>query len=122
MSDAPRATPIIAPTAPADAIDGEPVGVGETAYCQTCRRALHAGEPVACYAYRLVDSPCWDVARLYCYACAPDGIDSPTLGALEVLASARLRWRSSAGEPARRLCLSSPTVGRYAPPSEGAAP
>ena len=108
---------------PKDILTGYRVGpFDDRAICTGCRRELRAGHSATVYAYRLADSPLWDVPRLYCERCAPAAIETPTLGATEVLATAVLAAAIDPVEGGDRLCLDRVELVAYSDPSEGTAP
>lgn len=74
------------------------------------------------YAYRCTDTPDWDVARWYCAECAPEAIETPTLGAAECVVRATLGVQSVVTEQRHRVCLTEVTVEARSPPTEGTAP
>lgn len=89
--------------------------------CQHCGAALREGRRAGAYCYRAADADRWDVARVYCESCAPDGLDTPTLACAEVVATGRLAVTAL---PTRRHRLTLVEVGvrDYAGPREGSGP
>jgi len=119
--DYPEERCVRGPIHPEDVLCGATVGPnGDRAFCQSCRRELRSGMACTVYAYRLVDTPAWDIARLHCPTCAPTRIEAPTLGAVEILADARLATQSRPDTQQHRLCLVEPGVAAYAGPETGA--
>jgi hypothetical protein len=93
-----------------------------TVQCCSCGVQLGEGDHVSVYAYRTVETPRWHLARCRCLDCAPDGIETPTLGATEVRVNAHLAVVSDAGTQQHRLCLAEPTVTAVARPQDGSPP
>jgi hypothetical protein len=93
-----------------------------TVQCCRCGTPLGEGDSVSVYAYRTVETPRWHLARCRCLDCAPDGIETPTLGATEARVNARLAIVSDAGTQQHGLCLTEPTVTAVARPQDGAPP
>lgn len=111
------------PIHPEDLLSGMTVGPnGDRAFCQGCRVELRAGMDCTVYAYHLVESPAWDVARIYCPRCAPLRIEAPTLGAIEVLADATLATQSRPDTQSHRLCLVSVGIAAHSGPNSGSPP
>jgi hypothetical protein len=81
-----------------------------TVQCCWCGTELGVDNQVSVYAYRTVETPRWHLVRYRCLDCAPDGIETPTLGATEVCVRARLAVVSDAGTQQHRLCLADPKV------------
>jgi hypothetical protein len=73
---------------------------------------------VSVSAYRTVETPEWHLAQCLCPSCAPDEITTPTLGATDVLLTARLAVVSAADAQQHSLCLTDPTVTDFAPPQD----
>jgi hypothetical protein len=93
-----------------------------TVQCCGCGTQLGEGDQVSVYAYRTVETPRWHLARCRCLDCAPDEIETPTLGATEVRVRARLTVVSDAGTQQHRLCLTDLTVTTHVLPNAGAEP
>lgn len=111
------------PAHPEDVLTGYPVGAnGDRAFCTACRRELRAGHAATVYAYRLAGAALWDVPRVYCERDAPDDVAIPTLGAIEVVATATIEAATAPGGDGRRLCLSDVRIAGHSPPEEGAPP
>lgn len=106
-------------TAPEDVLRGYTL-CSPPALCTSCHRSLRAGMDCTVYAYHLADSPAWDVPRVFCTRCAPERIDTPTLGAIEVLADCTLATQSRPDMQSHRLCLVAPTVTAHSGPDAGA--
>jgi hypothetical protein len=116
-------SPECIPARPRTILTGTLIG---TSGCQGvftgCLQDLQEGQTVRVYAYRITDSHDLDVARCYCPECGPDRIVGPTLGATEVLATARLGIRSRPATRTHRLCLDEVSTIGVSPPTEGAQP
>jgi hypothetical protein len=87
--------------------------------CCCCGTQLDDGEQVSVYAYRTVETPRWHLACCRCPDCAPNDIETPTLGTTEVRLSARLAVVSDVEMQQHRLCLVDPTVTAAATPTAG---
>jgi len=107
------------PTAPTDILDGQHVGVGREALCVACKRTLRAGARVTLYAYSLASSALWDAPRVYCDACAPEEIETPTLGAREALVAGSLATRSAVAQQSHRLTFAAERAVACSAPGEG---
>ena len=92
------------------------------AYCACCDASRGEGETLVVYVYRGAEAYEWDIARVYCWDCAPVGITTPTLGTTEALVSARLGVVSSVAEQTHCLCLTAPELVAHSPPTEGSLP
>ncbi|MCY4732527.1 hypothetical protein KY092_18460 [Natronomonas gomsonensis] len=90
-----------------------------TVRCHRCDARLGDGECVSVYAYRTVETPDWHLAQCRCPGCAPDEITTPTLGATDVLLTARLAVVSDADAQQHSLCLTDPTVTDLSRPQDG---
>lgn len=102
-----------------------PVVVGPTGgdcRCTTCRAAIHAGQQVGVYAYRLADAREWDIARVFCRDCAPAGVSHPTLGTTELLVTGRLGTVSLPATQSHRLCVVEVLTRTVSPQTEGTPP
>jgi hypothetical protein len=107
-------------TTPQEAFSGRVVGIGTGVVpCDECGRELHDGGSVVAYSYRLSNPSWWALAQCYCGDCAPDGVETPRLGADEVLVEATLRPRSFPTTGRRRLSLADVELRAYSPPTEG---
>jgi hypothetical protein len=110
-------------TTPKQALSGLHIGLANLqALCTTCGDALGEGQPIWVYAYRAAEDPEWLLTRCYCRDCAPDGIETPTLGTSETLIEAYLDVVSLSGERRHQLCLSEVAVLAFSPLTKGAAP
>jgi hypothetical protein len=102
-------------------LDGLPLGgTAVSRHCTACGRELAVADRVRVYAYRMAESNEWDLPRLYCRGCKDDLVG--TLGAVEVLADARL---GSVALPKRRshaLCLVEVAVVATSGAREGSEP
>lgn len=108
-------------TTPSQALTGLHIGLADcTARCSTCDETLLEGQPIWVYAYRAADAPEWVLTRCYCEMCAPDGIETPTLGTSEVLVKAFLDIVSLSMERRHHLCLSEVETLTVSPLDEGA--
>ena len=105
-----------------DVFEGLPVGVGEEALCAGCHEPIRDGDCVEAYIYSVPGRPKWDMARVFCMACRPGEVASPTLGAAEFVAHARLAVVSDAATQSVHLALRDPEVVDHADPDEGAEP
>ena len=90
-----------------------------TVRCHRCDARLGEGECVSVYAYRTVETPEWHLAQCRCPSCAPDEITTPTLGATDVLLTARLAVVSAVDAQQHHLCLTAPTVTAVSRPQDG---
>lgn len=76
-------------TTPEQLLDGLPLDTSAVSrHCTACGRELGVADEVRVYCYRLAESNEWDLPRLYCRGCKDEIVG--TLGAVEVLATARL--------------------------------
>ena len=103
----------------------EPVTVGslpDRCHCTACRTRLREGQRIGVYAYRLGSADRWDVARVFCPACAPEQVREPTLGVAELLVTATLGTVSEPATQSHRLCVTEVLTQRVSPPTEGAQP
>ena len=90
--------------------------------CNRCSTCLGEGDEVSVYTYRTVETPRWHLARCQCIDCAPEEIETPTLGATEARVSARLAVVSDTATQQHRLCLAEPTIGAVSSPRDGMQP
>jgi hypothetical protein len=90
--------------------------------CCRCDAQVGEGDQVSVYAYRTVETSRWHLARCRCFDCAPDEIQTPTLGVTEVRLRARLAVVSDVGVQQHRLCLADPTVSAVSSPEGGMPP
>lgn len=110
-------------TTPRQVLNGCEVGLATQEVCCTgCRASLAEGESGVVYTYRTADAPEWLVARCYCTPCAPATVQTPTLGARELLASVTFGLRSQVIGQVHQLCLSEVDYIAVSPPPEGTAP
>lgn len=110
-------------TTPRQALTGLQVGLANLeVHCTSCGQTRHDGEQLWVYAYRAADDPEWLLTRCYCLGCAPDRIETPTLGMSEVLVEARLDVVSLSSEQRHRLCLREIEVLACSSLTEGASP
>lgn len=102
-----------------------PVSVGaapDRRYYTDCRQKLREGQQLGLYAYRVASARRWDIARMYCRECAPEGVVGPTLGATELLVTGTLGTVSNPATQTHRLCLAEVLTQTVSPPSKGATP
>jgi hypothetical protein len=90
--------------------------------CNRCGQHLGEGSAVQVHAYRAAGAPRWSLTRCYCTACGPGAITTPTLGTTEALVMAQLAVVSLPDEQRHSLCLSSPTLLAFSPPTRGPTP
>ena len=90
-----------------------------TVRCHRCDARLGEGKCVSVYAYRTVETPDWHLAQCLCPGCASDEITTPTLGATDVLLTARLAVVSAADTQQHSLCLTAPMVMDRSRPQDG---
>jgi hypothetical protein len=110
-------------TTPEQVLTGLPLGRATLeALCDTCGTSMGEGADVFVYAYRAAEAPRWSLAGCYCATCAPSGIRKPTLGTTEVLVGAQLAVVSLPREQRHSLCVSTPTLRSFSPPTRGSAP
>jgi hypothetical protein len=110
-------------TTPRQVLNGCEVGLATQEVCCTgCEASLTEGESGVVYACRTADAPEWLVARCYCERCAPATVQTPTLGAHELLASATFGLRSQVIGQVHHLCLGEIDCLALSPPSEGTSP
>lgn len=102
------------------ALTGLQIGLANLqAHCTSCGQACHEGQQVWVYAYRAADEPEWLLSRCYCSGCAPDCIETPTLGTSEALIEARLDVVSLSSQQRHNLCLSEIEILAFSPLTEG---
>jgi len=105
------------------AIRGLRVGYEGEVVCLSCDALLGAGADVEVHAYRMSDEPYWTVSRLLCADCAEDGAGFiATLGATEVLATARIATLSDTSLQEHEAVLVEPRIQDHSPPTEGGRP
>ena len=116
------ASPVIQ-TTPAQLMRPVPVGSSPTQCCCTdCKTTLREGQQVGLYAYRLVDTDRWDIARVFCRDCTPERFVGPTLGAAELLVTGTLGTVSHPATQSHRLCVGDVLTRVVSPPTEGSHP
>ena len=110
-------------TIPSQALTGLHIGLANcTVRCSGCEVTLQEGNSIWVYAYRAAEAPEWVLSRYYCEQCAPDGIETPTLGTSEVLITAVLEVVSLLREQRHQLCLGEVETLAVSPLTEGAVP
>ncbi len=103
----------------------DPVTVGaspDRCQCTACHTHVHEGEQIGVYAYRLASTDRWDVARVFCHACAPEQLPEPTLGVAELLVTGTLGTLSEPATQSHRLCVTEVLTQHVSPPTEGIQP
>jgi len=111
------------PATPTQVLRGELVEAGVNgARCTLCEASLDETDIAFAYAYRCAEAVQWNVARLFCWGCAPPAIQTPTLGATEVVVGGRLGMITSPTTRTQRPCLTELEVRAYSPPTEGSQP
>lgn len=95
---------------------------GGQATCIVCGWQLAAGDDVVAYVYWSEDAIDWEIGRLYCADCGPDGVTVPTLGLTEAIVAGELGVRELQADGSRWLCLYMVGLDRASPPTEGAEP
>jgi hypothetical protein len=110
-------------TTPQQTLRGLEIGLATQEVCCTgCRESMIEGETGWVYAYKRPDAPEWQIARCYCHACAPDRIETPTLGVSEVLVTTTFGVCSQALGQIHHLCLTDITLVSLSPPTEETPP
>ena len=108
------------PSATAQAVTGQRVGVGEKAQCILCEKYAQEGANVTVYAYRPAGKVIWSAARLYCETRDYTTIKYPSLGCEEVIIRARLAITSDVATQSSFLSLIDVSAVDYGGRYEGA--
>ena len=110
-------------TTPSQALTGVHIGLANcTVRCSGCDETLRESNSIGVYAYRAADAPEWVLTRCYCQQCAPEVIETPTLGTSEVVVTATLDVVSLSSEQRHQLCLGDVETLAVSPLTEGAVP
>jgi len=111
-------------TSPETVLKGLAVGAGGEAQCDHCHEPVREGDRVGVYAYQMCEwsGGAWDLPRLACAGCRRGELGTPTLGATEVLAHARLAVTSDSATQVARLTIREPEVVTVSQPDAGVAP
>lgn len=86
--------------------------------CCACDNNMGEGDRVSVDAYRMVETPRWQLARWWCPDCTPETIESPTCGRIEVRLSGRLAGLSDVTTQQHRMCLIVLTVNAFSSPQD----
>ncbi|WP_135855269.1 hypothetical protein [Halorussus salinus] len=101
-------------------LTGLQVGLeGARGTCCCCGRDLHDGHCVTVYAYRTAGHDQWNLPRVYCRECNGGTLETPTLGTVEVVATAFLGVMQVASSQTTQLVLTGVEVEEYSLPEEG---
>jgi len=92
---------------------------GAKGTCCWCGRELHDGYGVTVDAYRTAGHDQWNLPRVYCRDCNGGEIETPTLGAAEVVATPFLGVLQITAAQTTRLVLTGVEVEEYSSPEEG---
>ena len=84
--------------------------LGEPPQCVACGCAMTAGRSIVVAVYRPVEQACWQLGRCYCQQCAPDTIETPTLGVMELQVTGRVGTQSAVHTQSHAYCLLEPRV------------
>jgi len=111
-------------TTPETVLEGLAVGAVGKAQCDHCHEPVREGDRVGVYAYQLVEWPesRWDLPMLACAGCRRSDLGTPTLGATEVLAHARLSTTSDSATQSAQLTIRAPDVVLVSPANNGSEP
>jgi hypothetical protein len=108
---------------PEQVLTGLPLGLATLeVLCSRCGRTLEEGAEIQVYAHRPAEAPRWSLTQCYCPDCGPGVVRRPTLGTTEVLVTAQLAVVSLPAEQRHSLCLASPALSSFSPPTRGSAP
>jgi len=100
-------------------LTGLQVGLaGAKGTCCWCGRELHDGHCVTVYAYRTAGHDEWNLPRVYCRECNTGEIETPTLGTVEVVATAFLGVLQVAASQTTRLVLTGVELEEYSGPND----
>lgn len=77
---------------PETLLKGLAVDAGGKAQCDHCYEPVREGDRVGVYAYQMAEwtEPAWHLSMVACVGCRRRDLETPALGAVEVLAHARL--------------------------------
>lgn len=104
------------------ALEGHILANPSATKCTACGRRLGSTDEVTVYAYRLAEAEQLDVPRIYCTrGCSPDSLVG-TLGAADMLATARLGNLTHPSSRQYRLCLTEIEVQAFSGPNCGGSP
>ena len=85
-------------------------GLGEPPQCVACGCVMTAGRSSVVAIYRPVEQARWQLGRCYCQRCAPESIETPTLGVMELQVTGRVETQSAVHTQSHAYCLLKPGV------------
>jgi hypothetical protein len=91
-----------------------PATASDSVHCPACGGKIQPGTNVVVIAQRCVEACAWSVPRVYCHPCY-DGF-KPTLGAVEVVATAGLGSVLVPTGRTHRPCLTEVAIQHVSPP------
>ena len=111
-------------TTPETLLKGLAVDAGGKAQCDQCHEPVREGDRVGVYAYQMVEwaEPAWDLPTVACIGCRRSDLETSTLGAVEVLAHARLGVTSDSATQSARLTIRDPDIVLVSPADNGSEP